>query len=1222
MDRSTDGGASGRPESSAGAQSARTGTSSGEHSGRLSQSDWAGVPPHLRLPGTMQRHASMTQDSRISRQSSSLGDRRQRGSRSVEPHEPDTRDEHDYIDRFDRNDDEYRSLDRGVELVRKRMRERKRDRLLKKRREVDQELAQSFRAAAQESEPIPEDDAEDVAGKSVQRGFKPPQQEGEQDSLHGAGMSPQSTSMSASYLSTPNTSRHPSMARGRPDRRQSPSQPRWSAAYSSSARSTRTDNDDADGSVFRASDDDGDEEEGEDEEDEGNQSSDPYEGQDEDAILEEDEESPETDDNKNIEYTLKDRQDAFNIEHPFGLPIWKPALYKKTRSVTRHAEAALHRRPGLAAGRMLLPGNVLWTLLFGIWLGAACLLASLVLRFLPRGGRLYARVMFEMAQYIVWPFGKYVEVECSHESGARHASVEEDTEGSGNASADDSSRTAQPAREPTETSALNADHSGTNYGTHGAPTSEEQRLRMESGVYHYVYDDQGRDVGMASRVCGMVVYTVLYTLVILPTVGSVCLLCWALVVPIPMAKLTWVLLKNLASQPLALHFRSTSQIDPSKAQAEHMYHPEEEDGDVANMPGYVPYGFHLKPGQMAPGLKKHHLKKRHDERRSMILLCTYRAMGKEYFKYTIGGVNIIFVNTIPMVFFTILLFFCVRPLLAYFKVHSKVLTFLTSDGTIFVLSLASVLPLSYFIGMAVASISTQSSIGMGAVINATFGSIIELILYSLSLTGGRAGLVEGSLIGSILAGVLLMPGVSMCSGATRRKEQKFNARSAGVTSTMLIMAIIGTLTPTIFYQIYGTFQLECDACPPQVSAPGDSWMCKRCTYEHMPPMKDPFFQTNVKGLIYACTGILVLSYCIGLWFSLRTHASQIWQNAQSSAQQLMNATSSIPESLPPMHRASVYKRILPANVLQQLLPTHNEHGEHGAQMTHSPALTADSGAERQQAPESSQRAKHRANDDPAATPRVEQQDDSQQRPRRDSKGPLEMDQVLDSVARAYQYIFSQTKEHAMQQQQQQGEPEEPHAGHDAPSWSRFTSTSVLLGCTILYAIIAEILVDVLDVVLNGSGLSEKFIGVTLFALVPNTTEFMNAMSFAISGNIALSMEIGSAYVLQVCLIQMPYMVVFSALWNAFASPERGATHEGHVFTLIFPRWDVIAIIFSIFLLTYTYIEARSNYHRGSILVLSYLVLMTGFFFAPDRDPEDPNDPIAAGRRVWPLPGST
>jgi len=54
------------------------------------------------------------------------------------------------------------------------------------------------------------------------------------------------------------------------------------------------------------------------------------------------------------------------------------------------------------------------------------------------------------------------------------------------------------------------------------------------------------------------------------------------------------------------------------------------------------------------------------------------------------------------------------------------------------------------------------------------------------------------------------------------------------------------------------------------------------------------------------------------------------------------------------------------------------------------------------------------------------------------------------------------------------------------------------------------------------------------------------------------------------------------------------------FTLIFPRWDVIVIILSIFLLTYTYIEAKANYHRGSILVLSYLVLTAGFFFAPYR----------------------
>jgi Ca2+:H+ antiporter len=43
----------------------------------------------------------------------------------------------------------------------------------------------------------------------------------------------------------------------------------------------------------------------------------------------------------------------------------------------------------------------------------------------------------------------------------------------------------------------------------------------------------------------------------------------------------------------------------------------------------------------------------------------------------------------------------------------------------------------------------------------------------------------------------------MCSGALRRKEQTFNAKSASVTSMMLIMAIIGALAPTLFYQTYG-----------------------------------------------------------------------------------------------------------------------------------------------------------------------------------------------------------------------------------------------------------------------------------------------------------------------------------------------------------------------------------------------------------------------------------
>lgn len=83
------------------------------------------------------------------------------------------------------------------------------------------------------------------------------------------------------------------------------------------------------------------------------------------------------------------------------------------------------------------------------------------------------------------------------------------------------------------------------------------------------------------------------------------------------------------------------------------------------------------------------------------------------------------------------------------------------------------------------------------------------------------------------------------------------------------------------------------------------------------------------------------------------------------------------------------------------------------------------------------------------------------------------------------------------------EEEEAAAGHDSPNWSKTMSYSVLFGCTLLYSIIAEILVETVDLVMENVAIDEKFLGLTLFALVPSITEFTNAISFALYGNIVL-----------------------------------------------------------------------------------------------------------------------
>nr|XP_018264944.1 calcium/proton exchanger [Kwoniella dejecticola CBS 10117]OBR87102.1 calcium/proton exchanger [Kwoniella dejecticola CBS 10117] len=1026
--------------------------------------------------------------------------------------------------------------------------------------------------------------------------------------------------------------------------------------------------------------------------------------------------------------TLRDRQDALNIEHPFGLPIWKPALYRKSRSVTRNAESALHSIPSAAAERHLLPGNILWVLLFGWWLALACFFVAVLVSAAEvlgggRGG--YGKTLRGLAWYIGWPFGKYVEGE---------GAPEEDPDNS-----DDEDESARPTRRsdygtwtsrssssvsPTPKARVTSDGASSNFtirntpsrdslGLHAglpdepirpslAPTSpagaSSSTIRGADGhdrqptvtfspnvkVKDMLDDERTSLLGNGkhepkgfrrprnkkAKFLGRLVYWPGFFLVVAPIMSFVCILCWFFVITIPMAKLTWALLNLLYHRPLEINFRSAPKVVvPIPTGNTPHGSPDSSEGsgtgsgsttlqgEDGSPSGYTMKRAHLTAGQVAPTSGP----------RSTVLLCTYRAVGLQYYKYTVGGVNIMFINLLPLVFFVIIDGLFILPFVEKLEHKhlpiSPLLKLITSQALIFVLSLASVIPLSYFIGMAVASISAQSSIGMGAVINATFGSIIEIILYSIALIQGKGRLVEGSIVGSILAGVLLMPGVSMCSGAFKRKEQKFNAKSAGVTSTMLIMAIIGTLTPTMFYQTYGSFELHCEGCPTpaqhNISILPDSslqmtggakgsnnmWMCDHCYYEHPDPQNDPFYQDQVETLMYGCAAILLFSYLIGLWFSLRTHAAQIWQNPQ----QLMknDEASAAIQAMHPAVKATLTQRITPQAVMQHILPLHKANvagnsphqsrsvgGSPKASISRLPShvgyrpspvleegpLEGDATAQAGSSTEGNNKDRSASNtfNLPAGyTPFLESVD-------KDLKNsqthltPMRLPSSLTtedftravavatvSALRHQGSIIGSSSQSGSAQKSH--DEEQGHGGHEAPSWTRGVSAGVLLGCTLLYAIIAEILVDVVDVVLQGSGIDEKFLGLTLFALVPNTTEFMNAMSFALNGNIALSMEIGSAYALQVCLLQIPAMVAFSALYQPDKMGDVVDT-----FTLIFPRWDVIAIILSIFLLTYTYIEARSNYHRGSILVLAYIVLIMGFYYAPIRSQGDTEPDMVYG----------
>jgi Ca2+:H+ antiporter len=468
-----------------------------------------------------------------------------------------------------------------------------------------------------------------------------------------------------------------------------------------------------------------------------------------------DDEIPDDEDDDDLSdaesFTLKDRQEAINETHPFGIRIWKPALYKKNRSVQKTAEGDIHSSPGGRVNTWLLFFNIMWTICFGWWLGLVALAGAVVCFIFAAAPSAveYGRVLWGLAGYLFYPFGKFVRLEQDE------AYAHED-EGEGRSITEYEQWQSGDIEDGRLFFGPHANRSivGRSRRSIDSFASETDSLlgRTRRGVQRGNSERpfKRRLFGRGQWNTGRVIFFLFFYGLITPLLFVVSGICWFLVFSIPMGKVTMLLFYHLRRHPLALSFESDT--DYSRG---------------ANIPN------------------------------SSILLCTYRAVGLKYWKYTIDGTNIFLINLMGVVLFVILDYWVLVEGL-------DMELAITHPAFLFVMALFSIIPLAYFIGQAVASISAQSSMGLGAAINAFFSTLVEVFLYCVALNQGKGQLVEGSIIGSIFAGILFLPGLSMCFGAIKRKTQRFNAKSAGVTSTMLLFAVIAAFGPTLFYQIYGT----------------------------------------------------------------------------------------------------------------------------------------------------------------------------------------------------------------------------------------------------------------------------------------------------------------------------------------------------------------------------------------------------------------------------------
>ncbi len=122
---------------------------------------------------------------------------------------------------------------------------------------------------------------------------------------------------------------------------------------------------------------------------------------------------------------------------------------------------------------------------------------------------------------------------------------------------------------------------------------------------------------------------------------------------------------------------------------------------------------------------------------------------------------------------------------------------------VFVVSCLAIIPLAGLMGRATENLAETMGAGIGGLLNATFGNAAELIIALIALSKGPEmyPLVKASITGSIIGNVLLVLGLSILVGGLRYPRQQFNRTAAGMGATMLALASIGLIVPTLHFYV-------------------------------------------------------------------------------------------------------------------------------------------------------------------------------------------------------------------------------------------------------------------------------------------------------------------------------------------------------------------------------------------------------------------------------------
>jgi Ca2+:H+ antiporter len=118
---------------------------------------------------------------------------------------------------------------------------------------------------------------------------------------------------------------------------------------------------------------------------------------------------------------------------------------------------------------------------------------------------------------------------------------------------------------------------------------------------------------------------------------------------------------------------------------------------------------------------------------------------------------------------------------------------------LFFLAAVAIFPLAALLVHSTEQLATYTGDTIGGLLNATFGNAPELIIALVALKAGLYDMVKASIIGAILANMLLALGAAFLAGGLKRRILEFNPTAARNYMTMMLLAVISLAIPSTFH---------------------------------------------------------------------------------------------------------------------------------------------------------------------------------------------------------------------------------------------------------------------------------------------------------------------------------------------------------------------------------------------------------------------------------------